>query len=498
MRHMKKGNQSGKRPDSGQELPFKPRIINTRRMAHVVLFSGEEQIRETRDLIGENLPWITIHNLFDPVSVTNFTAKSPTVFLMDDTSLPFVDTEKIKAANRDAVIVLLSSIDLIQSSPPSVAQRAYPHTAKADLIFAVNQGDLIPHRIIPSVIRAAEDLINIKKYSRARRFIVLVVDDEPRWYSQFLPVLYNIIGQRADVMLTRTYEETLLFLFGADEEGRIEEEGYHLTGHGDDVICLITDVFFPKGDEPRSGAGVDLLNLVHRYYPRIPSIIASKAKEAADLKQVAFVLPKGDPGSIQKLRDYIYDYTGMGDFLIHNRKGRILHRIRHIEELYNVMLSAEKDSRDAGELRETLEAYGQKDFFSTWLYMHGFRELADRLRPKRDKGRKMVQVLKRSLHNEIKKTPLSPLVIGDKKITNLTELHAVLKTAAPAEIQQYSNADVFSNWLDRNCYPEIAEEIRPIHGTGEKLRTTLVSVLEKWIEDYQAKKTRNGLKKGNS
>jgi hypothetical protein len=495
---MTKGNQSARQAGRGQELPFKPRIINPKRMAHAILFSGEEQIRRTKELIGESMPWLTIHEMFDPQSVSEFRSRSPVVFLMDDTSLPFVDTEKIKTNNSDAVIVLLSSIELVQSSPPSVARRAYPHTAKADLIFAVNQDDFIPHRIIPSVIRAAEDMVNIEKYSRARRFIVLVVDDEPRWYSQFLPVLYNIIGQRADVKLTRTYEETVRFLFGVSGEEEIDEEGYRLNGRGDDVICLITDVFFPKGDEPRSGAGVDLINLIHKFYPRIPSIIASKSKEAEDLKHVAFVLPKGDPGSIQKLRDTIYDYTGMGDFLIHNRKGRILHRIRHIEELYDVILGAEKDTAEAAELRSVLEAYGRKDFFSTWLYMHGFRDLADRLRPKRDTGRRMVQVLKRNLHREILKRPLSPLVIGDKKITDLAGLYEVLKTAAPTDIQQYSDADAFSNWLDRNCYPEIAEEIRPIHGTGEKLRARLTAVLEKWMEHYGTEDRKNGLIEGNS
>jgi hypothetical protein len=498
VRIMNSGNQSKKYSKPKREFPFKPRIINAKRMVNAVLFSGEEQIRGTRNLIAENMPWITIHEKFDPASVTGFISKSPTVFLMDDTSLPLVDTKKIKENNGDAVIVLLSSIDLIQSSPPSVARKSFPHTAKADLIFAVNQGDLIPHRIILSVIRAAEDLINIEKYSRARRFIVLVVDDEPRWYSQFLPVLYNIIGQRADVKLTRTYEETLQFLFGVAGEEAIEEDGYHHKGRGDDVICLITDVFFPMGEEARRGAGVDLINLIHKFYPRIPSIIASKAKEAADLKHVAFVLPKGDPGSIQKLQDYIFDFTGMGNFLIRNQKGAILHRIRHIEELYNIVLSAEKDSPDAEELRNILEAYGRKDFFSTWLYMHGFRDLADRLRPKRDTGRKLIQVLKRNLHNEMLKTPLSPLIVGEKKITSLTELLDALKISDPAAIQKYSDGDVFSNWLDRNCYPEIAADIRPIHGKGEKLRSTLVSVLEKWIERHRISEETQELKKGNS
>lgn len=492
-------NIKPKRPSTlRREHPFRPRIINLKKMAHAVIFSGEEEIRRTRTIIEDTLPWITIHEIFDPLSASEFSSKSPTVFLLDDTSLPFLDTKKIKARNKDAVIVLLSSIDFIQSSPPSAAREKYPYTAKADLIFAVNQNDFIPHRIIPSVIRAAEDLINIEKYSRARRYIMLIVDDEPRWYSQFLPVLYNIIGQRAAVKLTRTYEETLLFLFGVENEKEIDEEEYQINGHGDDVICLITDVFFPKGSEPRSGAGVDLIKLIHNYYPRIPSIIASKAKEADDMKHVAFVLPKGDPGSIQKLRNYIYDYSGMGDFLIYDRKGAVLHRIKHIEELYDVMVNAEKDSAEAAELRHILEAYGQKDFFSTWLYMHGFRELADKLRPKRDTGLKLVQVLKQHLHREILKTPLNPLIIGNNKITNLSELRDVLKASDLEEIQQFSNADAFSNWLDRNCFPEMAEEIRPIHGTGEKLREKLLEVVEKWIHLYRKKRKNNHFIQGNS
>jgi len=106
-----------------------------------------------------------------------------------------------------------------------------------------------------------------------------------------LPTLYNIIGQRADVMITRTYEETLNFLFGVEEEFLIDGRDYRSSGHGDDVVCLIADIFFPKGHLFNSDAGRDLVRLTSRYYPRIPVIIASKAKEAEDFKSVAFLLP---------------------------------------------------------------------------------------------------------------------------------------------------------------------------------------------------------------
>ncbi|GAF99683.1 unnamed protein product, partial [marine sediment metagenome] len=167
------------------------------------------------------MPWIKIRLMNDPLSASNYESKRATVFIFDDTALTLVDTDKIRRDNQDAVIILFSSLDFIQSSPPETAQQKYTYTSKADLVFAVSKGEFSPDNIISAAVRAAEDLINIKKYSKAKRYIFLIVDDEPRWFSQFLPVLYNIIGQRADVKITRTYEETLQFLFGVDKESKI-------------------------------------------------------------------------------------------------------------------------------------------------------------------------------------------------------------------------------------------------------------------------------------
>ena len=473
-----------KKASSSTEFPFTPRIINPVKMKHAVIFSANEDIRNSRDVLSNDMPWLKIHSFSDPFSVSSFSSTGASVFILDDTSFPFLDVERIRANNEDAVLVLLTANDMIQHSPPSAAREKYPYTADADLIFAVNQSDFPPNKIITAAARAAEDLINIEKYSQARRFIFLIVDDEPRWFSQFLPVLYNIIGQRADVKLTRTYEETIRFLFGVEDEADIDESRFMSKGRGDDVVCLITDIFFPKGGRERSGAGVDLIKLVNKYYPRIPSIIASKAEEAEGLKDKAFVLPKGDPGSIETFQDFIYDFTGMGDFLIVQEEGTELHRVKHIGDLHDVMLQAEKDTDEAQQLRDILESIGQRDSFSTWLYMHGFRDLADNLRPRRDIGHQLISVLKHQLSEEIKKTEVRPLILDNKKIFSLSELLVSLKTANMAEIQKYSDNDTFSNWLDRKRYPELAEKLRPIHAGGEKLRTLLISSVEKWTRIY--------------
>ena len=473
-----------KRAAPPAEFPFTPRIINPVKMAHAVIFSADEDIRKAREVLGNDMPWLKIHSFFNPMAVSDFKENGASVFILDDTSFPFLDIQKIRANNADAVLVLLTANDVIQRSPPSVAREKYPYTADADLIFAVNLSDFPPGKVITSAARAAEDLINIEKYSRARRFIFLIVDDEPRWFSQFLPVLYNIIGQRADVKLTRTYEETIQFLFGVEDEADIDESLYMEKGRGDDVVCLITDIFFPKGGKERSGAGVDLIRLVNKYYPRIPSIIASKAEEADGLRDKAFVLPKGDPGSIETFRDYIYDFTGMGDFLISREDGQELYRLRHIGELYDIVLLAEEDTESARELRGILESIGQRDSFSTWLYMHGFRDLADELRPRRDMGHQLISVLRHHLGEEIKRVEGRPLILGGKRIFSLSDLLQGLKTAEMEEIQEYSDDDIFSNWLDRKRYPELAEELRPIHASGERLRSLLVSVVGKWERYY--------------
>ena len=467
-----------------REIPFIPRIINPVKIGKVVIFSAETRIRESSQILIENMPWLKTEILYTPQSVSHYKSDQATVFLFDDTALPLVDPKKIRINNPDAVVVLLSACSFIHCSPPQLAKEKFPYTAKADLVFAYNTTSLVPPLIITSVVRAAEDLINIRKSSKVQRFIFLVVDDEPRWLSQFLPVLYKIIGQRADVMITRTYEETLSFLFGVEEESRIDNRDFRSRGQGDDVVCLIADIFFPKGNNFSSDAGRDLVRLITRYYPRIPIIIASKAIEADDFKNMAFLLPKGDPGSLQKLKDYIHDYSGMGDFLICDKGGQELHRIKNIYGLYQILSAAEKNTKQGRELRETMESYGQKDKFSTLLYMHSHRELGDILRPKRSRGRQLIALLKRHLKKEILRLNSIPLTIDSVKVFNLEVLLNVLRTIPPDKIQPLSDNDIISSWLDRKGYSELAEELRPIHGSGLKLTERLAAIIEKWQKVY--------------
>jgi hypothetical protein len=179
----------------------------------------------------------------------------------------------------------------------------------------------------------------------------------------------------------------------------------------------------------------------------------------------------------------------MGDFLVENKNGELLYRIKNIQEMIEVLELAGENTQKALNLRNILEDYGKRDCISTWLYMHSFRELGDVLRPIRVEGQRMITVLKRYLKREVLRMASTPLYIDNEKANNLTELVHLLKMADPRKIQRLSNNDVFSSWLDRKGYTELAEELRPIHGTGQTLIESLSSIVEKWAHIYDEKKS---------
>jgi hypothetical protein len=468
-----------------REYEFVPRIINPIKIKRALFFAADSHVRESKKVVEERMPWLRTEILPDPQSVMAAVSREPSALLFDDTGLAILDSKRLRIHNPESVFVLLSFQPFIQCAPPQAAAQKYPYSAGVDLVFAVDRKEFPPATIVLPAVRAAEDLLNIKKHSGLKRFIFHIVDDEPRWFSQFLPVLYDIIGQRADVMITRTYEESLSFLFGVEEESQIGGGSRLQRGHGDDVVCLITDIFFPKGDDLQSDCGRDLIRLVNRHYPRIPVIIASKAKEAHALGGLGFILPKGNPGSLQKLKEYILDFTGMGDFVVSDGEGGELRRAKNIQGICRILLEAEKETEEARRLRKLLESYGAKDKFSTWLYMHSYRELGDRLRPRKSRGHELITLLKRNLQVEISRLARTPLNMEGTKVFRLSHLLAALRSLPPEAIQPFSDDDVLSSWLDRQGYSELAEELRPIHGSGVGLRQTLVELVEKWSAAYR-------------
>lgn len=388
-------------PDRAGDRAPGERVVSPARIKTVLAFSADAAIRQSVAALGATMPAVELRLIASPVQLSAYRSGAPTVLVADDAALQIADVGSLRQALKDLVVVLFSYNEIVCCAPPAIALEKMPFTGKADLVFAVDRASLLPERVITSAVRAAEDLLNVERYSKARRFIFLLVDDEPRWFSQFLSVLYEIIQDRAAVKLVRTYEQAIDFIFGTADETGIDPAAYRSLGRGDDLVCLISDILFPRGGTVSGEAGRALVSLVERHYPHCPIIVASKAKEAQELSADHFVLSKGDYGSLEKLRRYILDFTGMGDLVIHGAAGEELHRARNLMEMRDLLVRAKGSSAEARHLEQVLEAYGERDRFSTWFYMHGYCHLGDTVRPLRGTGAELVAEMGRHLKEEL-------------------------------------------------------------------------------------------------
>ena len=130
--------------------------MRIKKIKDVIIFSAEEAIRQSQKIIQTEMPWTQVQVLVSPMAVSQISSENAKVMILDDAAMNFVDVEKIRLNNKDVVIVLVSYNRLIQCSPPNIARKEFPYTAKADLVFAVDRFNLAPEKIITSIVRSAE------------------------------------------------------------------------------------------------------------------------------------------------------------------------------------------------------------------------------------------------------------------------------------------------------------------------------------------------------
>ncbi len=439
-----------------RSLPEDIRVLNPLRVERVFVCFSDERLIDAIPCMKKILPWAEVKEV-TPVDLSQRISNEHFVLIVDDFGAIYLNPQTFKDNHPGhAMVVLLSSDELIGHAPPHDTEEMRPHVRNAELAFYYDDRHP-PESVIYSAVRCAEDRMNIESYSQAKRFIFLVVDDETLWFSEFLPVLYRMIGQRADILTARTYEEA----------------EYALREYGDDIICLISDINIPR-NKSMGTHGKDLTMMAKREFPRFPIIIASKDEEAQALADIGFVLPKGDEGALKELRMYVRDFTGLGDFFFY-REGRFIGRASNLSELRDLIATLPSDM---------LDRYAERDYFSTWLYMHGFQKLADELRPMRNRGEELRDVLLESFGRKLEEVSREPFVFLDENgievssVSSLEELADCIRTMDIKTLEFYAHIDGFSTWLMRKGHSRLADRLRPFHASGEELRASILGFVE--------------------
>lgn len=248
-----------------------------------------------------------------------------------------------------------------------------------DKIFAWNGNS----NVFFAMIKHLEDKINLDNDTKVGLVrVILLVEDAPKYYSRYLPLLYNIVmaqtkriiddvstdelykvlrmRARPKILLANTYEEALAIF----------------NNYKDYLLCLITDVKFRHDGKMDEDAGFKLAGLIRSQLKDLPIVVQSSDEVNSNVayKLQASFINKNSETLEQDLRSFITHFLGFGNFIYRDVKGSQIAVAKSLKEF-------ERHLRTIPE--ESLLYHARRDHFSLWLMARGEIQTARIINPRK-------------------------------------------------------------------------------------------------------------------
>ena len=240
------------------------------------------------------------------------------------------------------------------------------------------QGDA---RILVAIVKDVEDRLNVAHDTGSAGVqVILVIEDNVRYYSSLLPTIYGELlhqsqqltseGVNLSQKILRMRARPKILLCRTFEEAWTAFDAYR-----DDVLGVISDVEFPRDGQRAVDAGLEFARMVRGPCPDVPILLHSSRPENEERAREAgadFLL-KGSPVLLQELRRFMVDYFGFGPFVFRTAEGREVGRafdLRGLEEKLRTVPV------------ESVTYHAERNHFSKWLKARTEFRLAHRLRPR--------------------------------------------------------------------------------------------------------------------
>lgn len=210
---------------------------------------------------------------------------------------------------------------------------------------------------------------------------IILVEDDVRFYSAYLANMYTEITTQTSRLMAEgiNLSHRLLRIRARPKIllAQTWEEAWRLyERYADNVLGLITDISFPRGDRLDPEAGVALARAVRQRDAELPLLLQSMdPAHAADAAEVGAVfLSKTSSNLLEELRRFILDNFGFGDFVFRLPDGRPVTRAGDLREMLAVLSEIPDRS---------LVFHAGRNHFSAWLKARTEFELASLIRPRR-------------------------------------------------------------------------------------------------------------------
>ena len=182
--------------------------------------------------------------------------------------------------------------------------------------------------LLLSIIKLMEDRMNLEHDIRSAGVqMLLVVEDNIRFYSSILPTLYKFVLQQSLEFATEALNTSLEMLRMRGRPkivlARNYEEAWLLYNRfADNTLGVISDCRFPitEGGEKDETAGHKLFSAIRERDPHVPLILNSSEADKAQLAKEchASFIDKNSKKMDVDLRDHLRDHFGFGDFILRN------------------------------------------------------------------------------------------------------------------------------------------------------------------------------------
>lgn len=252
-------------------------------------------------------------------------------------------------------------------------------------------------RILTSIIKYIEDKMNVEHDTDVMDVpVMLVVEDNIRYYSSFLPVIYTELISQARRLISEglNVAHKLVrmrarpkILLASDFESAAELALHYRQN----LLGVVLDVEFPRRGQLMPEAGFDLARMIRSVVPDVPIVLQSGRTEFMDkayAEEFSF-LQKHSPTLLGDLRKWLIEQVGFGDFVFRlpDRKTEVA-RASNLNELERALRTVPAES---------ISYHAGRNHFSHWLMARTEFAVAQKLRPRKVSDFASIEMLRRDL-----------------------------------------------------------------------------------------------------
>ncbi|MGF1584945.1 MAG: PEP/pyruvate-binding domain-containing protein [Bacteroidales bacterium] len=290
-----------------------------------------------------------------------------------DKQMPLLLSSELKREYPYIPVFLL----LNNNNDVELYEKAENRSGFANRIFVWN-GD---SKMFFAMVKLLEDQVNVENdTSLGFTKIILLVEDSPKYYSRYLPMIYSVVLEQTKHLIEDVNTDELYKVLKLRGRPKIllastyEEAVDIFDRYREYVLCVISDVSFPREGEADPYAGVRLIKYVKSHIDNLPIMLqsadAANQRIAHELK--CTFINKNSETLLQDLKSFITYFLGFGHFVYRDTEGRQIAVAKSMREFESYLKTVPEES---------LVYHAVKNHFSLWLMARGEIKIARIINP---------------------------------------------------------------------------------------------------------------------